>query len=208
MKNMTEAPETPQTAPTHGGSSVSRHGNGRFSRDLEHVERDARACLLSSQGWSHSQIQRELGYSSRGDVSNAIKKVLAETARENGTEALREQQLLEMTELRRVLWERVTAPPPVVSRTGKVVTDDEGNPVPDVQAQAAAAAQVIRVAERIARLRGLDAPRRTVNANMNLTDIEGVIAMAKAELARLGEQRAEDARRVRVIQAQPVPDNS
>ena len=204
---MTEAPERPETVPTRGGSSVSRHGNGRFSRDLEHVTRDARACLLSSQGWSHSQIQQELGYASRGDVSKAIKKVLTETARENGTEALRQQQLTEMTELRRVLWERVNDPPPVVSRTGKIVTDEAGNPVPDVQAQAAAAAQVIRVAERISRLRGLDAPRRTVNANMNLADIEGVVAMANAELTRLDRQHAEDARRVQVIQAQPVPDN-
>ena len=140
-------------------------------------------------------------------MSNAIRKVLAETAREKGTEALREQQLTEMTELRRVLWERVNRPPPVVSRTGKVVVDDGGNEVPDVQAQAAAAAQVIRVAERIARLRGLDAPRRTVSASMNLNDVEGTIQLAKDALAQMGQQRAEDERRVRVIQAQPVPDN-
>ncbi len=205
---MTAEPSEPSVSvPTHGGSSVSRHGNGRYARDLEHVERDARACLLSSQGWSHTQIARELGYSSRGDVSNAIRKVLAETAREKGTEALREQQLTEMTELRRVLWQRVNNPPPVVSRTGKVVVDDDGNEVPDVQAQAAAAAQVIRVAERIARLRGLDAPRRTVSASMNLNDVEGTIQLAKDALAQMGQQRAEDARRVRVIQAQPVPAN-
>ncbi len=202
-----EPSEQSVSAPTHGGSSVSRHGNGRYARDLEHVERDARACLLSSQGWSHTQIARELGYSSRGDVSNAIRKVLAETAREKGTEALREQQLTEMTELRRVLWQRVNNPPPVVSRTGKVVVDDDGNEVRDVQAQAAAAAQVIRVAERIARLRGLDAPRRTVSASMNLNDVEGTIQLAKDALAQMGQQRAEDARRVRVIQAQPVPAN-
>ena len=63
------------------------------------------------------------------------------------------------------------------------------------------------MAERIARLRGLDAPRRTVSASMNLNDIESTIELAKAELARMGQQRAEDDRRVRVIQAQPVPDN-
>ena len=206
-RSMIEAPETPETAPTQGGSSVSRHGNGRYARDLEHVERDARACLLSSQGWTHSQIARELGYSSRGDVSNAIRKVLAETAREKGTEALREQQLTAMTELSRVMWDRVNNPPPLVDRVGRIVRDGAGDVVPDVQAQAAAVAQLVKIAERVSRLRGLDSPRRSVNANMNLADIEGVLAMANAELTRLGQQRAEDARRVQVIQAQPLPDN-
>ena len=204
---MTEAPERPETVPTRGGSSVSRHGNGRFSRDLEHVTRDARACLLSSQGWSHSQIQQELGYASRGDVSKAIKKVLAETAREHGTEALREQQLTAMSAASKAMWERIENPPPLVDRVGRIVRDDDGNPVPDVQAQAAAVAQVVKIAERVSRLRGLDAPRRAVVANMNLTDIEGTIELAKAELDRMGQQRAEDDRRVRVIQAQPLPDN-
>ena len=204
---MIEAPETPETAPTHAGSSVSRHGNGRFSRDLEHVTRDARACLLSSQGWSHSQIQRELGYSSRGDVSNAIRKVLAETAREHGTEALREQQLTAMSAASKAMWERIENPPPLVDRLGRIVRDENGATVPDVQAQAAAVAQIVKIAERVSRLRGLDAPRRTVSASMDLTDIEGTIELAKAALARMGEQRGEDARRVRMIQAQPVPDN-
>ena len=77
----------------------------------------------------------------------------------------------------------------------------------DVQALAAAVGQVVKIAERVSRLRGLDAPRRTVAATMNITDVEGTIQLAKEALARMGQQRAEDERRVRVIQAQPVPDN-
>ena len=42
---------------------------------------------------------------------------------------------------------------------------------------------------------------------MNLNDVEGTIEMAKAALAQMGQQRAEDDRRVRMIQAQPIPDN-
>ena len=167
-----------------------------------HVERDARACLLSAQGWSQSQIAAELGYVNRGEVSKAIKKVLAETARENGVEVLREQQLAEMTELRRKMWERVNDPPPAVDRLGRIVIGDDGAPVPDIQAQAAAAAVIIRAAERVARLRGLDAPRRAVNINMG--DIDAVLTMAREEVERLGEQRADDARRVRIIEASPA----
>jgi hypothetical protein len=51
-----------------------------------------------------------------------------------------------------------------------MVKDEAGDPVPDVQAQAAAAATIIRAAERIARLRGLDAPKRSVS--MNAGDID------------------------------------
>ncbi len=204
---MTAEAETPETERTHSGLTPSRQGNGRYARDLEHVERDARACLLSSQGWTHSQIARELGYASRGAVANAIKLVLAETARSNGTEALREQQLTAMLAASKAMWDRIENPPPLVDRLGRIVKDDDGNPVPDVQAQATAVAQVVKIAERVSRLRGLDAPRRTVQANMNYTDIEGTIELAKAALAQIGQQRAEDERRVRVIQAQPIPDN-
>jgi hypothetical protein len=202
-----EANETPETEQTRDGPTPSRQGNGRFARDLEHVTRDARACLLSSQGWSQGEIQRELGYCSRGEVSKAIKKVLAETAREHGTEALREQQLTAMSAASKVMWERIEHPQPLVDRLGRIVRDDDGNPVVDVQALAAAVAQVVKIAERVSRLRGLDAPRRSVQANMNVTDIEGTIELAKAALAQMGQQRAEDTRRVRMIQAQPIPDN-
>ena len=202
-----EPSEQPETERTRSGLTPSRHGNGRFARDLEHVERDARACLLSSQGWTHSQIARELGYASRGAVANAIKLVLAETAREHGTEALREQQLTAMSAASKVMWERIEHPQPLVDRLGRIVRDDDGNPVVDVQALAAAVAQVVKIAERVSRLRGLDAPRRSVQANMDYTDIEGTIELAKAALAQMGQARAEDTRRVRMIQAQPIPDN-
>lgn len=193
--------EDVSTTQTDGRLPVSRNGQGRFTRDLAHVERDARACLLSSQGWSQSAIAAELGYANRGEVSKAIKRVLAETARETGTELLREQQLAEMNELRRVMWDRVNNPPPAVDRLGRIVVDDNGEPVPDVQAQAAAAATIIRAAERIARLRGLDAPKRSVS--MNAGDIDALISMAQTEIQRLAEERAEDDARVRVIAATP-----
>lgn len=50
-------------------------GRGGFVRDLAHVERDPRACLLSSQGWSQSRIAAELGYANRGEVSKTIRRV-------------------------------------------------------------------------------------------------------------------------------------
>lgn len=98
--------------------------------------------------------------------------------------------------------ERVNDPPPAVDRLGRIVIGDDGAPVPDIQAQAAAAAVIIRAAERVARLRGLDAPRRAVNINMG--DIDAVLTMAREEVERLGEQRADDARRVRIIEASPA----
>jgi hypothetical protein len=204
---MTEAPETPEMDGTRDVRSIARNGSGRFVRTAEDARKQERAYLLSAQGWSLRQIAEEVGYASRGAASTAIKQHLVQVSRENGTEARREQQLAEMDELRRLLWEDFKNPPPLVSRTGRIVVDDNGDPVPDVAARNGSAREIIHAAERVARLRGLDSPRKSVNATMNWADVEGVIRMAETEVLRLGEQRAEDERRARVIQAQPLPDS-
>lgn len=92
-----------------------------------------------------------------------------------------------MNELRRVMWDRVNNPPPAVNRFRRIVVGSDGEPVPDVQAQAAAT--IIRAAERIARLRGLNAPRQSVSVNPG--DIEALIDMARSGVERLTEERAE-----------------
>ncbi len=190
---------------THVRVNPTRNGNGTYRRDLEHVERDAEACRLASMGWSYSKIAAELGYADKGAAYRGVQKVLVETARTQGTEMLRQQQLAEMTELRRRMWDRVENPPPVVDRVGRVVKDENGTPVPDVQAQAAAAAVILRAAERVARLRGLDAARKTASLNMNVADVSAVIKMAQGELARIEDERGDDERRANAIAATVEP---
>lgn len=190
---------------THDHGNRTRNGNGSFRRDLEHVERDAEACRLASMGWSYSKIAAELGYADKGAAYRGVQKVLVETARSHGTETLRQQQLAEMTELRRRMWEAVDNPPPMIDRVGRIVKDGDGRPVPDIQAQAAAAAVILRAAERVARLRGLDAARKTAALNMNVADVGAVLKMAQDEVERMGKERAEDSRQARLIAATVEP---
>jgi hypothetical protein len=187
----------------HGNRS--RNGRGKYTRDLAHADRDGRACLLISQGWTYQQVADELGYADRGSCWHAVRRTLADTARASGAEALRGQQLAEMAELRRRMWQVVEDPPPLVDRLGRVVRDDDGEPVPDAQAVTAAAAVIIRAAERVAKLRGLDAPRRTASVAMNMGDIEGIVKLAQGELDRLQDERTDDERRAQMIAATVEP---
>jgi len=140
----------------------SRNGKGRFTRDLAHAERDGRACLLISQGHTYEEVARELGYTDKGACWRAVQATLAETAAASGAAVLREQQLRELAELRRKMWQIIENSPPLVDRLGRPVTDGEdGDPVPDAHAQVEAAAAIIRANDRIAKLRG---PQRSIPA--------------------------------------------
>ena len=200
--------------PTADRANRTRGGDGKYRRDLEHVERDAQACRLASQGLSYREIAARLGYSTGGDAHRAVQKVLWETARQHGTEELRQRQLAELAELRQAMWSLVSSPPPLIDRLGRVVRTDgeDGQPVPDAQAQVAAAAVLLRTSEREGRLRGLDAPRRSVSvtghagpaeiraafASWNPADIDAALAEVRTEIARAeaeagtpdGERRA------------------
>ncbi len=192
--------------------AAARNSRGRFDRGLEAIERDRKAVELITQGWTYQQAAEHLGYSDRGDCHRAVQRTRYEAARLEGTsEDLRQQQLAEMQELRKRLWDRINNPPPAISRTGKIVTDDDGNPVPDAQATAADMALLVRVSERVARIRGTDAPHRSVSLtgragpgeilawveSINPEDLRAAVAMMQrrvTEELREREQHEQDAR--------------
>lgn len=156
---------------THARTNPTRNGNGTYRRDLDHVVRDAEACRLASQGLSYAAIARELGYSTKGDAYKAVQRVLWETAREHGTEELRQKQLAELAEVRQKMWAILNDPPPAVDRLGRPVTTADGEQVPDAQAQIQAAAVIIRASERSARLTGTDAPKRSMSVSAQIESI-------------------------------------
>ena len=156
-------------------------------------------------GWTYDRIAAELGYADRGAAWKAIQRVLVETARTTGTETLRQQMLAEVAELPRVAWEDVTHPQPLVDRMGRVVRDEDGEPIADLQQKAASMQVILRALERLAKLRGLDAPKRSVSASMNVADIDAVVKMAREELARIENEHGEDERRANTIAATVEP---
>ena len=147
-------------------ADVVRGGDGRFRRDVVRVERDARACALAARGWTYQAIADECGYASKQAAHIAVQRALVATARSTGTEELRERQLQAMDELCARAWEIVDNPPPAFDRVGRVVTGEDGRPVVDAAAWSQAASVVIRASERAARLRGLDAPKVSVQASL------------------------------------------
>jgi hypothetical protein len=202
-----ETQETPDAGNERDPLWRPRSGNGKWRRDLGTVERDQRAAQLASKGWTYSEIAAELGYANRSVAYRAAQRCMYETAVEDGTtEQLRRQQVEELRQLRQRMWAVLDNPPPAISRTGKIVVDDEGNPVPDAAAVVAAAAVVLRANERVSRLRGTEAPKRTVTMTGNASVSEIRAAMAtwdpasiRAALeeaaAELAEKDAEAARR-------------
>ena len=145
-----------------------RDGRGGFVRRLESAERDGEACRLHAQGWTIREISDHLGYGSPGNAHRGIQRALAEAASLHGARELREVQIAELSELRRRMWALVESPPPLVDKLGRVVKGDDGHEVPDAAAVVNAASVIIRAADRLARLTGIDAPRRSVTTVLDI----------------------------------------
>ena len=172
------------------------------------MERTLRHAGFTPWAGSYSRIASELGYAQKGDAWRAVKRTLIETANREGAETLR-QVLAGMRELRRRMWEKIANPPPLVDRVGRIVRDANGDQIDDVQAMAAAAAAISRTQDRVAELKGLDAVKKTATMNLNSADINGLIELAKAEVDRMGTERAADSHTVSLIAAEiePPDDN-
>jgi len=171
-------------SPARAGNTPPRNGHGRYIRAIQTIDRDRRAAELVTQGWTYEQAAKELGYSDRGDTWRAVQKIRQEAARLDGTsEEIRRQQLAELTELRRRIWDQLNNPLPAIDRLGRIVLDGNGNPVPDAQALTAAGTLLVRVNERIARIRGTDAPRRaiTLTGHTGPEEIRAFIASANPQ---------------------------
>jgi hypothetical protein len=178
----------------------SRGSEGKFVRDLEHAERDGKACLMVAQGYTYAEVARALGFADKGAAWRAVQGALMETASASGAAVLREQQLVGLAELKKKMWAIVNAPLGMVDRLGRPVTDPDGEPVPDPHAQVEAASVIIRAEDRISKLRGLDAAKKSVSASvsahegMSFAEIDTLIGVLQGALeARAAEAEADAA---------------
>jgi hypothetical protein len=152
---------------TTSRANQARNGQGKWVRTLASAERDAEAAKLASQGWSYDRTSEALGYAGRGDAHRGARRAMAELAEAHGAGELRRQQIESNRLLREKLWEIVENPGPLTDRVGRPVHDDDGNVVYDAQAVIQAAQTILKCDERIARLAGLDAPRRSVSLTLD-----------------------------------------
>jgi hypothetical protein len=91
-------------------ANQTRDGHGRYRRAIDRVERDVRAAILHAQGKTYDEIAAECGYSDKDTVFRSPRRRYLPSGR------------------RVALWPVITDPPPVVSHTGKIVTDKDGRP--------------------------------------------------------------------------------
>jgi hypothetical protein len=169
---------------TPGQDDRPRDGNGRLRRTVEGAERDAEACKMYTAGASYLEISDALGYGGKQNAHRAIKTVLLETIKAPAEE-LRARAVLRAEEIYVMARDVARTDHPTVSH-GKVVCvkdPESGKDVPliDDMPKLAAMDRMSRAEERLAKLRGLDAP--TKFENLSLDAIQAEIARVEAEIA-------------------------
>jgi hypothetical protein len=183
-------------------ASGTRAGNGRFRRTPVAAARDMRAADLHGQGWTHERIAAELGFGSRGRVSEAIDRAFAAIVTPGGERAKR----LDMERIDRLIeknWEALERRHVAVSN-GRVVRrfvdverdadgierlDLDGKPIPvfeDVLDDAPVAVHstvILRLLERRAKMYAYDEPVHTRVEFISPETVESNIARLELEVA-------------------------
>ena len=136
---------------------------------IDAAERDAKALELRKDGLTYTQIAERLGMS-RSTAHKYVTRGLHRTRQEPADELRR----LEAERLNQ-LWAEAMAVlrrRHVVVQSGKVVKDDDGQPIPDDGPVLQATTTLLRVMERRARLLGLDAPAKHEVLTLDAIDAE------------------------------------
>lgn len=144
-------PDTRQAGPPRAG----RDGNGKFARNPETADLDARAAQLKIRGLSYRQIARELGYADHSSARAAVARARADVVREPAMELVGiELERLDLLVQRAN--DVLDAVHYVTSSKGDVVLwEDE--PLVDDAPIIAAINTLVKVSESRRKLLGLDA---------------------------------------------------
>jgi len=163
--------DQPGTTENHdAGNLRPRGGNGQWIRTMTDAERDARAVQLRVQGMTLAQVAAELGYQHAGSAHRAIQRALASVPVATVSEyrAMQNQQLDMLTA---EVFAMMRRPAPLVTPGGKIVTDSvTGEVIEDRAARAKCVELLLKIAERRAKLLGLDAPNRQLFTLERLAD--------------------------------------
>jgi hypothetical protein len=155
-------------------------------------EREARALELRRDGLTYAQIGEVLGVN-RQMATRIVQRGLDRIVREPA-EQIRRLELDRLDHLQveglNVLHRRH-----VVVQGGKVVKDDDGQPIVDDGPTLHAIHTVLKVQARRAKLLGLDAPAKVEAKVMSIDELDMQIATLEAELTQLDPTWPEEYRR-------------
>ena len=148
-----------------------RNGRGRYARTLEGAERDAEAARLFSQGLNYREIGDRFGIT-RQAAMRAVQRAVREAVQEAGEAALR-------VHLDRMEWlfekavEVIEADHIVVSH-GRIVKDDDGNPLQDHAPVLSAINSARQCLESVQTLTGMKQPTKIEHSGGVKYEVVGV----------------------------------
>jgi hypothetical protein len=158
---------------------TTRDGRGKFERTVDGVARDAKAARLRARGKTYEQIATELGYSDRSEAWRGVKRVLDGIVTEARDEAVK----IELDRLDHMWREVITVLETrhFVISDGRIVFRGEEALLDDAPVLHAVD-RLLKIADRRAKLLGLDQPRR-VEVSDATPDLDAAVRDLAAELA-------------------------
>ena len=163
---------------------AKRDGRGRYVRQVASIDRDAEALRLRAQGWSLQHISDQLGYGGKGNVHDALERAKADVI-DTPARELVAQELANLDYLIDVTLGVLHANHVTVSH-GRLITMDDGSPLPDHGPVMQAVNTLKGLYESRRKLTGVDAALK-LEATVHETDQTD---LAIAELIRDAEARA------------------
>lgn len=149
-------------------------------RTLEDAQHDAEAVGLRNSGFTYRQIAAAQGINT-ATAHRRVKRALAAVP----SEAVHEMRRIEgerLDDLWKIAWREATRDHLFV-QSGKIVRDENGEPLIDHAAKLQAVRTCVALSERRARLEGLDAPVRIRHEVITEDVLDAEIARLAAELA-------------------------
>lgn len=165
-----------------------RTGNARAEK-AQVAARRAKLVEYRRQKRPYKEIYEELGYGSPESAAKDFTRALQESiaAQHVEVEVYREEQILELEYLAEEAHKILRSEHFQVSQSGKIVEHpDTGQPLPDPGPVLAAMDRLVKILDRVAKLRGLDAPKRwevvTIDAiDAAIADLNKQVAAARSE---------------------------
>jgi hypothetical protein len=170
--------------------------NGQSRAELASIAaRRTKLVEYRRQKRPYIEIYQELGYNSISAATKDFSRALAENlaARDTSVELYREEQIQELDYLAEEAHKILRGDYFVVANNGRIVEHPQtGAPLQDMGPKLAAVDRIVRISDRIAKLRGLDAPTRVEGA-LSIDALNRAIDEAKEQLASLGSEADEAA---------------
>jgi hypothetical protein len=168
--------------------------NGHSRAEIAQVaDRRTRLVEYRRQKRPYIEIYEELGYKTVSAATKDFSRALAENlaSQDTSVELYREEQIQELDYLAEEAHKILRGEYFVVANNGHIVEHPQtGAPLQDMGPKLAAVDRIVRISDRIAKLRGLDAPTRVEGA-LSIDALNRAINEAKEQLASLGGEADE-----------------